>query len=175
MEKNNSNEKITGKGKKSVFIIALVAMFIFTIFSLMASITFGNADISLQEVYSVIGYELFKMNRFAAYSTGAVHDVVWLIRFPRVVLALAVGMGLSICGVVMQAIVQNPLADPYILGVSSGATLGATLAIILGIGTFFGGNFVGVMAFIGALPVIIVFPFFQKYFTKGITVGAVKE
>lgn len=111
MEKNNSNEKITGKGKKSVFIIALVAMFIFTIFSLMASITFGNADISLQEVYSVIGYELFKMNRFAAYSTGAVHDVVWLIRFPRVVLALAVGMGLSICGVVMQAIVQNPLAD----------------------------------------------------------------
>lgn len=151
MEKNNSNEKITGKGKKSVFIIALVAMFIFTIFSLMASITFGNADISLQEVYSVIGYELFKMNRFAAYSTGAVHDVVWLIRFPRVVLTLAVGMGLSICGVVMQAIVQNPLADPYILGVSSGATLGATLAIILGIGTFFGGNFVGVMAFIGAL------------------------
>ena len=123
MEKNNSNEKITGKGKKSVFIIALVAMFIFTIFSLMASITFGNADISLQEVYSVIGYELFKMNRFAAYSTGAVHDVVWLIRFPRVVLALAVGMGLSICGVVMQAIVQNPLADPYILGVSSGATV----------------------------------------------------
>ncbi|MDD7728426.1 MAG: iron ABC transporter permease, partial [Clostridia bacterium] len=58
---------------------------------------------------------------------------------------------LSVCGVVMQAIVQNPLADPYVLGVSSGASLGATLAIMAGIGSFFGGNSVGVMAFIGAL------------------------
>ena len=60
-------------------------------------------------------------------------------------------MALSVCGVVMQAIVQNPLADPYVLGVSSGASLGATLAIMAGIGSFFGGNSVGVMAFIGAL------------------------
>ena len=51
----------------------------------------------------------------------------------------------------MQAIVKNPLADPYILGVSSGASLGATLAILLGVGTVFGGNYVGVMAFLGAL------------------------
>ena len=58
---------------------------------------------------------------------------------------------LSVCGVVMQAIVQNPLADPYVLGISSGASLGATLAIMLGIGSFLGGNSVGVTAFIGAM------------------------
>ena len=69
----------------------------------------------------------------------------------RVLLALAVGTALSVCGVVMQAIVQNPLADPYVLGISSGASLGATLAIMLGIGSFLGGNSVGVTAFIGAM------------------------
>lgn len=49
-------------------------------------------------------------------------------------------MGLSVCGVVMQAIVKNPLADPYVLGVSSGAYLGATLAMLLGLGTILGGS-----------------------------------
>ena len=57
-------------------------------------------------------------------------------------------MGLSVCGVVMQAVVKNPLADPYVLGVSSGAYLGAAAAIILGIGAIFGDNAMGIMAFI---------------------------
>jgi len=132
--------------KKFAFIFLAAAL----VFSMLSAITFGNADISLQEVYYVAAYELFRIDKFSAYAQGAVHDVVWLIRFPRIILALAVGMGLSICGVVMQAIMKNPLADPYILGVSSGATLGAALAIMLGIGSIFGGNFVGIMAFFGA-------------------------
>ena len=94
---------------------------------------------------------MFHIKSLSAYAEGAVHDVVWLIRLPRVLLALAVGMALSVCGVVMQAIVQNPLADPYVLGISSGASLGATLAIMLGIGSFLGGNSVGITAFIGAM------------------------
>ena len=87
--------------------------------------------------------------------TGAVADVVWLIRMPRIVLAIAVGVGLSVVGIVMQAIVKNPLADPYILGVSSGASLGATLAVVLGIGSSFGSNSLGIMGFIGAFGVSI--------------------
>lgn len=144
---NNRNRIISG----ALFAGTLIALFAFLIFSVLASITFGNADISLKEVYSVVAYELFHVDSLSSYAEGAVHDVVWLIRFPRVVLALSVGMGLSVCGVVMQAIVKNPLADPYILGISSGASLGATLAIMLGVGAFFGNNFVGIMAFIGAL------------------------
>lgn len=50
----------------------------------------------------------------------------------------------------MQAVVKNPLADPYILGISSGASLGATMAIMLGVGAFLGSNFVGIAAFAGA-------------------------
>ena len=131
--------------------ILLVFLFVLLLISIVASITFGNADISVKEVYSVIAYELFHMERFASFSQGAVHDIVWLIRFPRVMMAVAIGMGLSVCGVVMQAIVKNPMADPYILGISSGASMGATLAILFGIGTIFGTNFVGIMAFLGAI------------------------
>ena len=57
---------------------------------------------------------------------GGIHDIVWLLRFPRILMAALVGAGLAVSGVVMQAIVRNPLADPYILGISSGASLGAT-------------------------------------------------
>jgi iron complex transport system permease protein len=132
--------------RTSMYVAVLIGLAAFLIFSILAAITFGNADLSLKDVYSVIAYKLFHIKSLSAYAEGAVHDVVWLIR-----LALAVGMALSVCGVVMQAIVQNPLADPYVLGISSGASLGATLAIMLGVGGFLGGNSVGVTAFIGAM------------------------
>lgn len=79
--------------------------------------------------------------------------MVWLIRLPRLILAIGVGVGLSVCGVVMQAIVKNPLADPYVLGVSSGAYLGATLAMLLGLGTILGGSAMGVLGCAGAFLV----------------------
>lgn len=135
----------------SVFYVTLAVLLGLLVFSVLAAITFGNAEISVREVYGVIFYELFHVKGLEAYASGAVHDVVWLIRFPRVLMALTVGMALSVSGVVMQAVVKNPLADPYVLGISSGAVLGATLAILAGVGSFFGGNFVGVMAFLGAM------------------------
>ena len=137
--------------RSSIYATALVGLAAFLVFSILAAVTFGNADLSLKDVYSVILYKIFHIKSMASYSEGAIHDVVWLIRLPRVLLALAVGMALSVCGVVMQAIVQNPLADPYVLGISSGASFGATLAIMLGIGSFLGENSVGLCAFIGAM------------------------
>ena len=130
-----------------------VILLVLLIGSVMVAVTMGSAQISVTDVYKVIGYELFKIKKFSDYASGPIHDVIWLIRFPRVVLAIAIGMGLTVSGVIMQAIVKNPLADPYILGISSGASLGATFAIMLGFGAVFGGNFVGVMAFIGAMLV----------------------
>lgn len=84
---------------------------------------------------------------------GIENDIIWLIRIPRILLVILAGAGLAISGVVMQAIVQNPLADPYILGVSSGASLGATIAIFFNVGIYWGSNFVGIMAFLGALMI----------------------
>ena len=128
-----------------------IGLFLFLLFSISFAITCGNADISIREVYGVLLYEWFHIERFAEYASGAIHDVVWLIRFPRVVLACTIGMGLSVCGAVMQAVVKNPLADPYVLGISSGASMGATVAILFGIGASFGENFIGLMAFLGAM------------------------
>ncbi|MEO3947750.1 iron ABC transporter permease [Gorillibacterium sp. CAU 1737] len=79
--------------------------------------------------------------------------IISQVRMPRVLFALLIGMGLSLCGAVMQAVVQNPLADPYILGISSGASLGATFAILVGFGggAFFSQMGVAFGAFAGAI------------------------
>jgi iron complex transport system permease protein len=131
-------------------IILLIILFL----SIGLSVTIGAVDISIKEVYQVILYKLFNIGN-SSVSTGAIADIVWLIRMPRIVLAIEVGAGLSVVGIVMQAIVKNPLADPYILGVSSGASLGATLSVVLGVGSIFGSNSIGFMGFIGAFSISI--------------------
>lgn len=84
------------------------------VLSVLYAVTVGSAELSVGEVYRVILYELFRWGDPEQLGSGAVHDIVWLIRLPRVVLAVLVGMGLSVVGAVMQAIVKNPLADPYL-------------------------------------------------------------
>ncbi|MHC4158948.1 MAG: FecCD family ABC transporter permease [Planctomycetota bacterium] len=74
------------------------------------------------------------------------------VRLPRVILAALVGAALACCGVVLQAILRNPLADPYILGISSGAGLGAITAVLSGITwNFWGGSPIAAFAFVGAI------------------------
>lgn len=114
------------------------------------ALSIGTVKLPLAQIYTVIVDQLQSDLSVEAAGRGAAHDIVWLLRLPRLVLAAAVGCGLACCGVIMQAIVKNPLADPYILGISSGASLGATAAILLGIGMTLGENFVGIAAFIGA-------------------------
>lgn len=145
------------KGKPA-YILAILALLVVLPLSILAAVTFGTMELPMASVYRVIRYELGRcllgLSIPEEWGPGAaIHDVVWLIRLPRLILAAAVGMGLSISGVVMQAIVKNPLADPYILGVSSGASLGATVAVMLGVGLAFGANYIGVMAFLGAFLV----------------------
>lgn len=81
------------------------------------------------------------------------HDVIYYLRLPRLVLAFEVGMGLALAGCIMQAVLRNPLADPYILGISSGASLGAVAAIVLGLSQVAGLEAVGFFAFVGAVAV----------------------
>ena len=124
------------------------------VLSLLLAVSFGTVSIPLGQVYGVILEELRALlPGGTAPAGGRVRDVVWLIRLPRLILAVGVGMGLSVCGAVMQAIVKNPLADPYVLGVSSGAYLGASLAMLLGLGGFLGGSAMGVLGCAGALLV----------------------
>ena len=136
---------------KPVYILAIFLLIAALILSLCWAVTMGAANLSVKDVYGVILYKTLGIGDAELYGSGSLSDIVWFIRLPRLVLAICVGAALAVSGVVMQAIVKNPLADPYILGVSSGASLGATLAILLGVGTAFGANYVGVMAFLGAL------------------------
>ena len=140
-------------GPGPAYLAVCLALLALLILSVLAAVSFGTMTIPIGDVYRVMLHELFGLGDPAAWGTGGVHDVVWLIRLPRLVLAIGVGMGLSVCGVVMQAIVKNPLADPYVLGVSSGAYLGATLAMLLGLGTLLGGSAMGVLGCAGAFLV----------------------
>ena len=72
--------------------------------------------------------------------------IVWELRLPRVLTAAAVGAGLAVSGAVMQALTRNPLADPYLLGLSSGASLGAVAVLLLGAAVL-----LPVAAFLGAM------------------------
>jgi len=78
-------------------------------------------------------------------------DIVGSIRLPRVLAAFFVGASLAVAGAAMQALFRNPMADPYILGTSSGGALGASLAIV-----FLGGFFVPIFAWIGAVAAILI-------------------
>lgn len=98
--------------------------------SLVLAVTFGPADIAPAEVWQTIGYHL---GLVAENPVGRLRDaIIWELRLPRVLTAAAVGAGLALCGAVMQALTRNPLADPYLLGLSSGASLGAVAFLLLG-------------------------------------------
>ncbi|WP_313628750.1 FecCD family ABC transporter permease [Enterococcus italicus] len=114
----------------------------------------GQADISLSEVYRILLYKV--SNGFLGNIDGITQadaNIVWFVRTPRILLSIFVGIGLAVSGAVMQAVVQNPLADPYILGISSGSSLGATFAILVGFGgaSFFFQFGLALGAFVGAV------------------------
>lgn len=138
---------------KPMYLVAIMVLAAALILSLLGAVTIGSVDLEVGEVYRVILYKLFGIGDPAVYGSGSMSDIVWFVRLPRLVLAIAIGCSLSIAGVVMQAIVKNPLADPYVLGISSGASLGATLAILLGVGAALGNGYIGIMAFLGAFGV----------------------
>ena len=79
--------------------------------------------------------------------------IFWNLRLPRVVLSVLVGAALSVCGATYQSVFRNPLTDPYVLGISSGASLGAAIAILLGLEAHLWG--VGSMALLTALLTIL--------------------
>lgn len=149
-DKTGYETSLKDHGKFLIIIFALIALLTFT---LIISISLGQIKISPTETYRILLHNILNINIGDAskLSSGAHFDIIWNIRFPRVILALFTGAGLSVCGATMQATVQNPLADPYILGISSGATLGATFAILVGVSGVFAGGGIALCAGIGAI------------------------
>ncbi|NHC46663.1 FecCD family ABC transporter permease [Motilibacter aurantiacus] len=97
----------------------------------MYAVTAGQAGLSVGTVWDVLARHL----GLGDTPVSPLHDaVVWELRLPRVLTAAAVGAGLAVAGAVLQTLTRNPLAEPYLLGVSSGASLGAVLVLVAGVG-----------------------------------------
>jgi iron complex transport system permease protein len=93
---------------------------------------FGGALIALSRGASSVG---FRESIAALFQqTGVAHAIIWKLRLPRIVMAILVGCGLALAGTVFQAILRNPLASPYTLGIGSSAGFGAVMAIVFGAG-----------------------------------------
>lgn len=97
------------------------------------------------------GTDPVSLGRALTDSSSRDYDIVFAVRLPRVLLAAIAGAGLSVVGVALQALLRNPLAEPYVLGVSGGSALGATIAILLGLagGTWLGASLVPIAALAG--------------------------
>lgn len=109
----------------------------------------GSVDISGTDTWRILLHQVFP--GMSEPTWPASHETIVIVaRLPRVLLAAIVGAGLAMVGMVLQTLVRNPLADPLLLGVSSGATLGAVLVVVSGF-TLFGLYSLPLSAFAGAL------------------------
>jgi len=105
---------------------------IISLLIIAAGSSLGSSGISLGDTILIIAHKIFRLPLAPDIDPKNV-SIVWLLRLPRVLLAFLVGGCLAVSGAVCQSILRNPLASPYILGVSSGASLGAGIIIISGI------------------------------------------
>jgi len=118
------------------------------VLSITLAVTIGPAEIRFDEVWaSIVSHLGLGTTPLSVLRDG----IVWELRMPRVLTAACVGAGLALSGAVMQALTRNPLADPYLLGLSSGASLGAVSVILLGISVL-----LPLAAFLGALLALAV-------------------
>ena len=128
--------------------------------SVVLGVKLGSVTIPFGDVWRVMLHRVLDL--FGAgdrIDLGEIREstqnIVWFLRAPRVILGMLVGAGLTLSGVGMQAFTKNPLAEPYVLGISSGASLGAVLAMIVGVYLPIGRLSVSMGAFMGALTSIL--------------------
>jgi iron complex transport system permease protein len=150
------------------YIIRIFLLLIVVIGAIMAGLLIGSVHVSIGDLFSVI---------FDSTKNSTVSQIIFDIRLPRILYAIAVGGGLSIAGAVFQALLMNPLAEPYILGISSGGTFGAVLSFLIGASLIT----TQVFSFVGAISVMLIVFILGKRFGElepnvlllsGVMVGA---
>lgn len=134
------------------FIPYVIGLF-FVVVALLLGVSIGSVSIPFSEVIQIFASVLFHYETAIHLDETAV-NIVMKIRLPRVILAFIVGASLAISGAVFQGLLKNPLADPYTLGVSSGAAVGAVLVLFFGV-TIFGRLTLPIMAILGGLGTIV--------------------
>lgn len=135
--------------------LSILVLLIILLISMILAVSIGPVKVRFVDVWSVILSELNIINSENLNVELNIINIVMKLRLPRVLLGAIVGAGLSLSGVGMQAFTKNPLADPYVLGISSGASAGAVLAVLTNVLDIFGIFSIPIGAFIGALLSII--------------------
>lgn len=153
--------------KKKQFFLTLCVLMLVLFCSFIYSLSIGVVNISYAEIVRILYYNIIDVQSLNGQNLlqSVAASVIFDLRLPRIIMAVISGGALALGGVVMQALIRNPLADPYILGVSSGAAMGATASIILGMFSWFGLYGVSFGAFCGAL--LVTFTVFAITYTTG--------
>lgn len=141
-----------GKYGRVLVFLALILVLSIGIFSVI-----GTASIKWTDAFRIIGSKTPILKKYVDVSDILeTHQIIiWSIRLPRVLLGVLVGSSLAIAGAAFQGMFKNPMADPFVIGISSGAALGATIAIILKTSiSFLGMSSISLFAFIGALGAV---------------------
>jgi iron complex transport system permease protein len=113
-------------------------------FAIVLGISLGSTDSGIKDIFqNLLGTK---------EPDSMLYTIIWQIRFPRVLLAALVGAALSLGGLVFQALLRNPLAEPYILGISGGSAIGAIIGILMGFSRFPG---VTLTAFTGSIATLL--------------------
>ena len=141
--------------RRSRYTGLLIALTVVLLISCLVSVTFGAAPVPLEQVIGILKLKLSGAGHEPHLWTAGQETIVWLIRMPRVLLGALAGAGLALIGCVLQAVTRNPLADPHLLGATSGATLGAVI-VVMHIGEILGMLTLPLAAFAGSLASLII-------------------
>lgn len=137
--------------KKRGFLFWTIALSIVLVATIIGAIAIGSTYIEPGVVYKVLLNKLSNGAMFEVTWNTMFENIIWEIRLPRVILGAICGAGLALCGVLMQCVTKNPIAEPYILGISSGASCGAVAVIVLGGISSLGINSITAGAFLGSI------------------------
>lgn len=141
------------KDEKINLYVVLIGLIILLFFTIIIGVSVGTLRIPFEQTYTIFVEKLLDLEPSNVTYSG----VLWKIRMPRVLMGVVVGAGLSLCGIVMQAVVQNPLAEPFLLGISAGGYLGSgVLGLVSGLGLAF-------TAFLGALSAAVCVLFLSSF------------
>lgn len=152
----------TRKFSKSKYVFAYISGMVFLMLAIMVGISVGSVSVPVSDILAIIGSEMFHLPLTSQVDPMYV-DIVYQIRLPRVLLAGFVGASLAIAGAAFQGLLRNPLADPYILGVSSGASLGAVATLFFGLSIPFLGIYtLPVLSITAAFITIMLVLFFAR-------------
>ncbi len=132
-------------------IVLLILLFIATVF---LSLNFGFTQVPFQDITQILLKNIPGIGDFVNLTQFQMdkQSIIILIRLPRILCGAIVGAALAASGTVFQGMFRNPMADPFVIGASQGAALGAAIAIVLGVGSsFLGASTIPVFAFVGCI------------------------